>query len=388
MAKVSVVVPCYNVEKYLHECIDSIINQSLKDLEIILVNDGSTDSTLSILKEYEAKDKRVKIIDKPNGGYGETMNRGFDMATGEYIGIIESDDYAELDMFEKLYNCAKEHDCDVVKSGFYYYYSKPNVINTPSVVATNATANNTFCPSTFFESNMERVEFFNIKPTIWSAIYKKDFIRENNIRFNETPGASFQDSSFNFKVFACAKRVRMMKECFLHYRQDNESSSINSPGKVYCVCDEYDEMQKFLDKNPTMKTVLEPIMVRIKFDTYMWNYERLSEPLQAKFIKRFSEDFKKHSLNGSLQRNYFETYKWNQVAQIITDCDKYHEYRIKEKNGEEVDFDEIFKEKRMFRGKEVTNPIVDLALGFTECMHDHGLVYTIKYTIKKVLKRK
>lgn len=386
--KVSVVVPCYNVEKYLHQCIDSIVNQTLKDLEIILVNDGSTDSTLSILKEYEAKDDRVKIIDKPNGGYGETMNRGFDMATGEYIGIIESDDYAELDMFEKLYNCAKENDCDVVKSGFFYYFSTPKVINTPNPVATKATSTNTFCPSTFFESNMERVEFFNIKPTIWSAIYRKDFIRENKIRFNETPGASFQDSSFNFKVFACAKRVRMMNECFLHYRQDNESSSINSPGKVYCVCDEYDEMQKFLDENPTKKAVLEPIMVRIKFDTYMWNYERLSEPLQAEFIKRFKDDFLKHSLNGSLKRNYFETYKWNQLSQILTDCDMYHEYRVREKNGETVDFSDILKVKRTIRGKEVTNPLVNYALGFVECMHDHGIVYTIKHSIKKVLKRK
>ena len=99
------------------------------------------------------------------------------------------------------------------------------------------------------------VEFFNIKPTIWSAIYRKDFIRENNIRFNETPGASFQDASFNFKVMALAKRVQLIRDAFLHYRQDNENSSVNSPGKVFCVCDEYEEMQRFLDTNPVNRDV-------------------------------------------------------------------------------------------------------------------------------------
>ena len=108
--KVSVVIPVYNVERYLRQCLDSVINQTLKEIEIIIVNDGSKDSSLSIIKEYAAADNRITVIDKPNGGYGESMNRGFDKATGEYIGIIESDDYAELDMFEKLYATACEHD--------------------------------------------------------------------------------------------------------------------------------------------------------------------------------------------------------------------------------------------------------------------------------------
>ena len=134
MPKVSIVIPCYNVEKYLRQCLDSVINQTLRELEIICVNDGSKDSTLSILQEYAEKDSRIKIIDKPNGGYGESMNRGFDMATGEYLGIIESDDYADLDMFEKLYHCAKTYELDVVKSGFYYYYSKEER-NIPNPIA-------------------------------------------------------------------------------------------------------------------------------------------------------------------------------------------------------------------------------------------------------------
>lgn len=390
MPKVSIVIPCYNVEKYLRQCLDSVINQTLRELEIICVNDGSKDSTLSILQEYAEKDSRIKIIDKPNGGYGESMNRGFDMATGEYLGIIESDDYADLDMFEKLYHCAKTYELDVVKSGFYYYYSKEER-NIPNPIASRITSSRTFCPLTDFKSKMEMVEFFNLKPTIWSAIYRKDFIRNNQIRFHETPGASYQDASFNFKVWVCAKRVRLMHECFLHYRQDNEASSINSPGKVYCICDEYDEMERFLEKHPVEKGIVEPVMIRIKFDSYNWNYLRLAEPLQKEFIQRFQQDFKKHRADSTLQKNYFEWYKWRTVHQIIENPTLYHELRIRELRGENVPtFEEItnkkIKGRRMIRGKEIPYWL-DKMLGGVDCIREHGFFYTVKLSFKKVIRR-
>lgn len=371
----------------MRQCLDSVVNQTLKDLEIICVNDGSKDSTLSIIQEYAAKDERFKIIDKPNAGYGDSMNRGFDMATGEYLGIIESDDYADLDMFEKLYTTAKEHELDVVKSGFYFYFSKPTETNTPRPIASATTSQRTFCPMTDFKSKMEMVEFFNIKPTIWSAIYRKDFIRSNHIRFNETPGASYQDASFNFKVWVCAKRVRLLEECFLHYRQDNEASSINSPGKVYCICDEYDEMERFLETHPVEKGIVEPVMIRIKFDSYNWNYTRLSEPLQAEFIQRFHDDFEKHEIDGTLQKDYFEWYKWKTVHQIIKNPTVYHELHVKAANGEKVPtFEEATKIKRTINGKEVPHWL-DKVLGGVDCVREHGFWYTVKLFVKKLVRR-
>ena len=125
MPKVSVVVPVYNVEKYLEQCLDSIVNQTLKDIEIICVDDGSTDKSGEILDKYVTEDDRVKVIHKKNSGYGNSMNIGFDAAQGEYIGIIESDDYAELNMFESLYECAVENNLDVVKSEYFFYFSIP-----------------------------------------------------------------------------------------------------------------------------------------------------------------------------------------------------------------------------------------------------------------------
>ena len=126
MVKVSVIVPAYNVSPYLRECMDSLVGQTLKEMEFICVNDGSTDDTLEILKEYQKKDDRVKIIDKENGGYGKAMNIGLDACTGEYVGILEPDDYVKTNMYQELYEKAMENDVDIIKADFYRFVHDEN----------------------------------------------------------------------------------------------------------------------------------------------------------------------------------------------------------------------------------------------------------------------
>ena len=126
MSKVSVILPIYNVEMYLRECLDSVTRQTLKELEIICVNDGSTDQSLDIIKEYAEKDNRIVVITGPNGGYGKAMNQGLDRATGEYIGIVEPDDYVSLTMFEDLYKIASENNLDWIKADFYRFTKSNN----------------------------------------------------------------------------------------------------------------------------------------------------------------------------------------------------------------------------------------------------------------------
>ena len=121
MSKVSIILPIYNVQEYLRECLDSVCSQSLADIEIICVNDGSTDSSLDIINEYAAKDKRIVVLSGPNGGYGKAMNKGLDCATGEYIGIVEPDDYVIPEMFDELYEIASKNDLDFVKADFYRF---------------------------------------------------------------------------------------------------------------------------------------------------------------------------------------------------------------------------------------------------------------------------
>lgn len=116
---VSVLVPVCNVERYLRQCLESLVAQTLNDIQIICLDDGSTDSSPDILEEFRRIDPRIEVVTKPNSGYGDSMNIGLGMARGEYIGIVESDDFAEPDMFEQLYAFAKRHDADAVKSNFF-----------------------------------------------------------------------------------------------------------------------------------------------------------------------------------------------------------------------------------------------------------------------------
>ena len=373
MVKVSVVVPIYNVERYLRQCLDSIVGQTLRDIEIICVNDGSKDSSLEIMKEYAAKDSRGKIIDKQNSGYGNSMNRGFDMAEGEYIGIVESDDYADPEMFERLYTVAKENNLDVAKAGFYYYFSRPEESNTPAPIASETMCARVFQPTRDFKSKREMADFFNIKPTIWSAIYRRDFIRERGIRFNETPGASYQDLSFTFKVWSLAERVKLLPDCFLHYRQDNEQSSVNSPGKVYCVYDEYCEISRFLDEHPTLKGKLEGVKNRLKYDSYMWNYERLSPELRLEFIRFASDDLAKDMQSGICERELYPWYKWNTLNLIIEDWEKFHARREAEREGKEIPED---------AEGSVTRP--NIFVRGWRCVREHGFGYTVKRFFAKL----
>lgn len=387
--KVSIVVPIYNVEKYLRQCLDSIANQTLKEIEVICVNDGSTDTSPAIIQEYVKKDSRFKCIDKPNTGYGNSMNRGFDLACGEYIGIVESDDYADPDMFESLYNQAHKNDLDAIKSGYYLYYSKPKEKNIKQVIVSPALDRKTICPREDFSAKMEMVEFYNIKPTIWSAIYKRDFIRENGIRFNETPGASYQDASFNFKVWACANRAQLVSNAYLHYRQDNENSSVNSKGKVFCVCDEYEEMERFLLERPIHRGKLECIKNRIKYDSYMWNYERLAEKYKYIFIERAASEFADDLKDGNLDESYFEWYKWKDLMKLIEDPVTYH---TKKSLDKEVVYMNKGEYERITKSLpyRLTKKIVlfeKKLIGGIKCCKDHGAVYTFFYGIKKIVRR-
>lgn len=143
-ASVSIIIPVYNVEKYLRKCLDSVINQSIKSKEIIVVNDGSTDSSLSIINEYKAKYPDIIIVDKKNGGLASARNAGLKVARGEYIGFVDSDDYIHIDMYENLYNKAKQNNSDIVMCGhlrifndheesFVYDYNENKVYNSEEI---------------------------------------------------------------------------------------------------------------------------------------------------------------------------------------------------------------------------------------------------------------
>ncbi|MCL2888936.1 MAG: glycosyltransferase [Eggerthellaceae bacterium] len=315
---ISILVPVYNVEKYLGQCLDSLCAQRMQELEFICINDGSTDGSLALLREYAARDARITIIDKENSGYGASMNRGLEAASGEYVGILESDDFVDPEAFEVLYSAAKDNEADVVKGNFFFHWSDPQPRDEFEALISKDMVG-TFSP-------LEQLQIFFAKPTIWSAIYRRGFLEENAIGFLESPGASYQDASFNFKVWACAKRVTFLEQAFFHYRQDNEASSVNSPGKVYCVCDEYAEMQRFLDGRPKEKALLQGVLVRMKYASYMWNSERIYEAYRADFLQRASSELAADLHSGRLDLGLFEFWTESDLRALIKSPQTFEHY--------------------------------------------------------------
>ena len=315
MAKISVVVPVYNVEKYLKECIDSITNQTLEDIEIICVNDGSTDSSLEILNDYAKKDSRIIVINKSNSGYGHTMNMGLNAATGEYIGIIESDDFADKNMFEDLYKLAKEYDADIVKGDWYNYWSKNKF----------ARKNNRISSAKALKLTNSKLDksLLRINPSVWSAIYKKEFLNKYNIRFLETPGASYQDLAFSFKVFALAEKVILTDKAYLYYRQDNMNSSVKSKTKVYCVCDEYEEIDRFLEQYPDLKFEFKVQEEINRYNGYVSSVLRIDDSVKPEFVKVFSDHFKEEYNTGLLGNEFFKKINKKEFMTLINNPEKY-----------------------------------------------------------------
>lgn len=308
MPKISVIVPVYNVEQYLPECLESIVKQSLQDLEIICINDGSTDKSFEIIKQFAQKDSRIKIIDKPNSGYGDSLNKGIEAAQGEYIGIVESDDFIEPDMYEELYNIAKQNDCDIVKSDWYNFWTKTNTREKNGRI--NEYNNK---PVNVFE----HPEILTIQPTLWSAIYKKDLITNNDLKFLTTPGASYQDTSFSFKVLSLANKIIFTNKAYLYYRQDNVNSSINSSGKATIICGEYEEIDKFLNAHQEIKKTVNTQKLIAQYKAYRWTLKRIAHEYRKEFVLKISEDFLKYNDNKELSAEFLNKYGKKNIQTLI-----------------------------------------------------------------------
>ena len=172
-------------------------------------------------------------------------------------------------------------------------------------------------------SSDEDKTIFYQKPSIWSALYRREFLTENAIRFLETPGASYQDASFNFKVWALAERASFIDDFILNYRQDNEASSVNSPGKVYCVCDEYAEMERFLEVRPALSERLRGVLTRMKFDSYMWNAGRLAPELRAEFLVRAREELSADREKGYVDESVLGVYKEADLRFLLDEPERF-----------------------------------------------------------------
>lgn len=314
---ISVLIPIYNVERYLRQCLDSLRDQTFSDFEAICLNDGSTDRSSAIAHEYAAQDKRFRVIDKPNSGYGATMNVGLDEARGAHIAVLESDDFFYPDALEVLHAAALAHDAQAVKGNFTFYWTEGNRDELHRMVEPD------MCGRAV--DTREDTRIFYQKPSIWSGLYRRDFLAANDIRFLETPGASYQDTSFAFKVWASAARATFVENPIVHYRQDNESSSVNSKGKVFCVCEEYAEINRWLDAHAdeAHEDGLRLMAQISQYNAYLWNLDRLAPEFKLEFLTRMGDEFRAYEANGTLRMHEWNGWRALNLRMLMDDPEKY-----------------------------------------------------------------
>ena len=320
MAKVSIIIPTYNVEMYLVECMESVIHQTLKDIEIICINDGSTDGSLEILKSYAQKDDRIVLVDKENGGYGIAMNIGLEKATGEYIGIVEPDDFVKLDMYESLYQIAKDNDLDFVKADFYRF--KRTDEDDMNMVYNHLSKNPEEYNKVFNPS--EDTEAIRYIMNTWSGIYKKEFIEKHHIRHNETPGASFQDNGFWFQTFIFATRAMIVDKPYYMNRRDNPNSSVHNREKVYCMNIEYDHIRDILMKHPELWERFKGMYWYKKYNNYIGTIRRIGMEYRREFVERFSAEFKRGLEKKELDPSVFSVAAWKKIQVVAAEPDTFY----------------------------------------------------------------
>jgi|BioPla2DNA2_1021312.scaffolds.fasta_scaffold16616_2 glycosyltransferase involved in cell wall biosynthesis len=284
---VSVIIPIYNTENYLRECLESVLKQTMTDIELICVNDGSTDNCPAILDEYASNDKRVKVIHKTNGGYGNAVNVGLDKSVGKYISIIEPDDYVEKEMLESLFKICEEHSLDMISSNHKRFKgsAEERVFTLFSITNNKELYNvllNPYNDRRIFEGNF-------INP---ASMFNRRFLTHNGIRHNETPGASYQDLGFCFQTLGYARRIMLIEEAFYCYRQDNPNSSINSKGKIKCVIDEYQFILNKMKENWSQLGTFLPEFNRRKVGSYLYTYNRIAIELRREFLLLIRKDFR------------------------------------------------------------------------------------------------
>ncbi len=247
--KISVIVPIYKVEKYLMQCIDSILNQTLKDIEVILVDEGDIDECRAIIDMYEfgiKKDSRIRTIHEKNGGYGASVNKGMAIATGEYISIIESDDFIEPTMYEEMYNYAKQLDADVVKTPYYEYFDKTKKnIEIKKYCFWYDWVNKV--PQNKLFSVKEYPIFMGIHPSVWSCIYKNEYIKNYNIKFLENKGA-YVDHHFKALAFLNTNKFAWLSKPFYHYRLSNANASASN-FNLSIMIKRWNEFHKLINTN-------------------------------------------------------------------------------------------------------------------------------------------
>lgn len=332
LPKVSIVIPSLNSAEYYKECIDSAIKQDMDAIEIICVDAGSDDGTIEIIQKYMKSDPRIRFIHSEVRSYGYQMNLGIQASRGEYLLILESDDYILPHACSYYYEIASNNDLDFVKSDHCMFYgsgeSRTFTLRELSILP--AYYDKLWNPS-------ESEVLFYLTILTQPGLYRLSFIRENGIRYHESPGASYQDNGFWAQVNALATRAMFTHEAVYMLRRDNPNSSVMSKGKVFAMCDEYDYIHDWLIEHDCQRFL--PIVALRRFGNYKFTAERIGDWHRTAFFERWAQDFNRLSEAGELDSSYFAPRTWSTLQCIMREGSDYyylgwyHEARANKSNA-------------------------------------------------------
>ena len=277
MTKLSVIVPVYNVEKYIKKCLDTLTNQTLKDIEILVINDGSPDNSQKIIDKYVKKHKNIKSYIKENGGLSDARNYGIEKAKGEYIAFVDSDDYISENMYEVMYNKAKEKDYDMVVCNLNYVYDD-KIVKAYSNIKEDTT-------------DIKRT-MLNIYPSAWNKIFKRDLF-DSGIKFKKN--VWFEDVEFIYRLLPSVKSIGVVDNHFYQYVQREGSITNTINEKLYHYIDNWNGIIKYYKDNNiynTYKKELEYSYVRYIYATFVKQASRYCKEDYLKAVEKAIENVK------------------------------------------------------------------------------------------------
>ena len=322
MPRVSVILPSLNVGRYIKETLESVCNQTLKDIEIICVDAGSIDGTLEIIEEYCNRDSRVQLVHSERKSYGYQMNLGIEKAVGEYIGIVETDDHIDSKMYESLYLTAKENNLDIIKSNYRFFFEGSD--GERLFICSDLSRENGFEYNAIFSSKDYISGKYINEIYIWDGIYRTSFLREKNVKFNESPGASFQDFGFRYLTNLQVERMMIINDAFYNYRKDNLEASTYNTRTVNFILEEVCYVrEKLFDKLHNNEEMYQ-LLVREAVEAFRSSYRELIR-------WRDPDDNVRNAINGFVEliRSFIEDnvftietigmYNWKLMQLMIQD---------------------------------------------------------------------
>lgn len=288
--KVSIIMPIYNAEEYLEKSLDSIIGQTYKNIELILINDGSTDRSLEILKRYSNRDKRLVLVSIENSGPGFARNKGLDLARGDYISFVDADDWVREDAIETLMTRALKNNYDLVSSNHFRVGEKVEVSKNNYKTGELKDTYKTFKTSSSFGY-------------VWGKLYKRTFIEENKIRFSEERKVFLEDTLFNLKALAYNPKYYVLNEPLYYYNILDDSLSNTREDITPRVVRVLEDYEKFLDEKDLYKENLD-LFIALATRTIAWS---LFKSMDCQFNFKTIHKRVKHFSNNITIKRLFST---------------------------------------------------------------------------------